>query len=72
MENQFALTIPWKTVLSLTFYVLLLIYAIFTIVLLYHWQNYSVSKAATTQTYVAYFTISLPLLGLMALAALAL
>ena len=72
MENPIAILIPWKTIVALSFYVLLMIYTLFTIILLYHWQNYSVSKSATTQTYVAYFTISLPLVGLMALASLAL
>lgn len=72
MENPLTISIPWHTLVTLTFYVIVMIYALFTLIFLYHWQNYSVSKIATSQTYIAYFIISLPLIGLMGLALLAL
>jgi len=67
MENP--LPIPLfnlTTVLTLVFYVLLISYLIFSTILYYHWQNYSVSARVTYQTYFAFFVISIPLLVIMA------
>lgn len=71
MENPISINLPWSTLITLLFYVLVFAYTLFTIIFIYHWQNYSVSVEATTQTYIAYFIISLPLIGLMGLALLA-
>jgi hypothetical protein len=42
------------------------VYAIFSAILFYHWQNYSMSAAVTVQTYIAFAVFSLPLLAIMA------
>ncbi len=52
--------------LQLGFYLIAIVYAIFTAVLFYHWQSYSVSSAVTLQTYTAFTLFSLPLLIVMA------
>lgn len=52
--------------LTAGFYLLLISYMIFSVILHYHWQNYSVNARVTLQTYFAFFTISLPLLVIMA------
>ncbi len=67
MELSFAFDVtPW---LKVIFYFTLIAYTIFTIILYYHWQHYAMSKTATTQTFLAYFVISIPLiLGLAGIA----
>lgn len=72
MENLAPLMIPLETIVTLTFYFFIVVYAIFSTIFFYHWQSYSTNKAATTATYIAYFGISLPLLGLMGMATLTL
>ena len=70
MENIPSFSIPLDLITTVIFYVMVIIYMIFTIIFYYHWQNYSVEKSATMQTYLAYFVITLPLLALMGLSIL--
>ncbi len=70
MENIPSLSIPFNVITTVIFYVAVIIYVVFTIVFYYHWQNYSVDKSATIQTYLAYFIITIPLLVLMGLSIL--
>lgn len=58
-------TIVITPFLQIGFYLTLIMYAIFTAVLIYHWENYSTSRAATLETYLAYGLVSLPLLLVM-------
>lgn len=62
-------SVPLGPLLQLGLYATLIVYAIFSAVLFYHWQNYSMSKVATMQTYLAYAITSLPLLAIMAIIA---
>ena len=55
-------TIPWPSIMLLTFYILLFSYSVFTAILYYHWQNYSTSKHAAFHTYIAFFVTSVPLI----------
>jgi len=60
----------WSALIQLTFLVSLLIYAIYSIILYYHWNQYSIDKKLTVTTYVAYFGVTLPIivtLGILAL-----
>ncbi len=52
--------------LQIGFYLIAIVYAIFTAILFYHWQNYSISNSVTIQTYIAYALCSAPLLLIMA------
>ncbi|MES2966277.1 MAG: hypothetical protein V4668_00650 [Patescibacteria group bacterium] len=70
MANIPSLSLPLDLITNVIFLVAVIIYVIFTIVFYYHWQNYSVDKSATIQTYLAYFVITLPLLALMGLSVL--
>ncbi len=70
MENIPSLSLPFDVITTVIFYVAVIIYVVFTIVFYYHWQNYSVDKSATIQTYLAYFIITIPLLVLMGLSIL--
>ena len=72
MENLPHLVVPVKTIATLTFYLFLIVYAVFTVILYYHWQSYSMNKGATITTYIAYFTLTLSLIALMGLSLLAL
>ena len=70
MDNPVAVSIPVDLLVQFSFLVFVIIYVVFTVVFYYHWQNYSVDKAATLQTYFAYFIITLPLLAIMGLTTL--
>ena len=70
MENLPSVSVPIDLITTIIFLVALIIYVVFTIIFYYHWQNYSVDKSATLQTYFAYFIITVPLLALMGLSVL--
>ena len=72
MENLPHLILPLRTIVTLTFYLLVIVYIIFTTIFYYHWHSYSMSRSATITTYFAYFTISLPLISFMGLSLFAL
>jgi hypothetical protein len=72
MENFSTPVLPIKTIVTLAFYVLLIMYVVFSVILYYHWQSYSMNKSATITTYVGFFGISLSLIALMGLSLLAL
>ena len=55
--------------LQIGFYLFAIVYAVFSAVLFYHWQSYSMSSTITMQTYLAYALCSLPLLAIMAIIA---
>lgn len=52
--------------LQIGFYLFAIVYALFSAVLFYHWQSYSMSNTVTVQTYIAYALCSLPLVAIMA------
>lgn len=68
METNTIPTLPFNltSALTLVFYVLLISYLIFSAILYYHWQNYSINTRVTLQTYFAFFVVTLPLLVIMA------
>ena len=70
IATPFANSIPLTTVLPLLFYLVTLAYVIFTAILYYHWQTYSANPRTSYITYVAFFSLSLPLIILLAGAAI--
>lgn len=70
MENLPSFTLPLDTIAHVAFYLLVIVYVVFTIILYYHWENYSVDKRATLQTYLAYFIVTIPLIAIMGLGVL--
>ena len=59
-------TLPTGDIATLSFYVVIGVYAIFTAVLYYHWHMYTSDIKMATATYIAYFAITIPLLTVMA------
>ncbi len=55
--------------LKIGFYLTLIFYVIFSVIVIYHWENYATSRVATLQTYIAYGLVTLPLLLIMAIIA---
>lgn len=53
------------TLMTLGFYIVSLVYVIFTVVLYYHWMEYAVEQRVRTLSLAIYFIVTLPLLGLM-------
>ncbi len=58
-------TIPWHSVIYLTFLLSLIGYAIYSVILFYHLQNYSLDAKVSLLTYIFYFSITLPLIAIM-------
>lgn len=52
--------------ISLVFYLVLGVYAIFSAILYYHWNAYSNNLAVTGLTYITYLAITIPLILIMA------
>lgn len=59
-------TFDLTTILLFVFYILLIGYVIFSVILYYHWQSYSVNARVALQTYYAFFAITIPLVVIMA------
>ncbi len=55
------------TLMTLMFYILSLIYVIFSVILYYHWMQYAVDKKVRNLSLLLYITTTLPLLGIMGL-----
>lgn len=58
-------SLPFNTILTLVFYVTLLLYVVFSTVLYYHFSNYATDATGTKITYALYFTLTLPLIAIM-------
>ncbi len=56
------LAIPLKTALTLSFYLALAGYTIFTFVMYYHWKEYSLEGTVTKITLGFYFLTTVPLM----------
>lgn len=56
------LAIPLKTALTLVFYLTVAAYTIFTFIMYYHWNEYSLDGTITKITLVFYFLSTLPLI----------
>lgn len=54
--------VSFKTILILVFYLMTAVYAIFSFILYYHWNEYSIDSVVTKKTLIGYFVITLPLL----------
>lgn len=69
--SQFtAANVPVHEVVLATFYIVVGIYAIFSAILYYHWQEYATDTRVTAYTLITYFTTTLSLIlamGIMAL-----
>ncbi len=51
----------------LGFYIIALLYIVYTLILTFHWKEYSVDAKVTSITLVTYFVFTLPLLLLLAI-----
>ena len=70
MEQTLSLNISLHTIIALGFYFAAFIYIIFTAIIYYHWDQYSIDAAVTRITLIIYFAITVPLmltLGVLAL-----
>lgn len=59
------INLPLKTFISLGFYLMMIFYIIFTAILYYHWNNYSVDPGVTKITYIFYLIITVPLITIL-------
>ncbi len=59
--------VPIDTLTSLGFYGVAAIYIIFTAIMYYHWNAYSIDKNVTRTTLVLYFLITVPLFVILTL-----
>lgn len=59
------LSIPIETVMLLSFYIVLGIYAIFSAILYYHWQTYATDAKVSGLTLTLFFILTVPFLVVM-------
>lgn len=52
--------------LQLVFLILLLVYVIYSVILVFHWKNYGLNLTVTSLTLTLYFAITVPLFLTMA------
>lgn len=64
------IAISLKTALMFGFYILAAAYIIFTIVMYYHWNEYSVDARVTSITLITYFVTTVPLIATLGIIAL--
>jgi hypothetical protein len=62
--------VPLHSFITLGFYIAAAFYIIFSIILYYHWNEYSVEGAVTKITTIAYLVTTLPLVVIMGIVTL--
>jgi len=67
----FSFNFPIDTLLLILFLCILAAYIIFSVILHYHWRQYSANKRMTWVTFVIYAATTIPLMFLLGLTALA-
>jgi hypothetical protein len=70
MEQTLSVNISLHTIIALGFYFAAFIYIIFTAIMYYHWNEYSIDTGVTRITLILYFVMTVPLmltLGVLAL-----
>jgi hypothetical protein len=65
-----SVAISLKTVLMFGFYFAAAAYIIFTIIMYYHWNEYSVDARVTSITIITYFVTTVPLIATLGIIAL--
>lgn len=60
-----SLTLPFTSVIQVTFLITLLVVIIFGVILYYHWEQYAVDTRVKNFTYAAYVLLTIPLIGVM-------
>ncbi len=63
-------SIPLHTVITLGFYGAAAMYIIFTTILYFHWNEYSINDAVTKTTLILYFVITLPIMAVLGITTL--
>lgn len=63
------LQLNWSIIMQVGLYFCLVTFGIYSFILYYHWQSYSMEAKATIVTYLIYLGITIPLLVTMALIA---
>jgi len=70
MSTEFVAALPIDLILWAAFGFILIVFAVYSLVLLWHWKEYSTGRFTTTMNMFVYLGVSLGCLALMALAAL--
>ncbi|HMO78127.1 MAG TPA: hypothetical protein PKA42_03395 [Candidatus Paceibacterota bacterium] len=65
--SNFSNTLPWETLLVLGFYLIAILYIVFSAILYFHWQQYSMNAAVSKTTAILYLSTTLPLIIMMGL-----
>lgn len=63
------ISLPLDTIILVSLYFVLGVYAIFSAILYYHWQTYTVDDKVSSITLMIYSGITVPLLLIMAITA---
>ncbi len=71
MELVPVLGSSYGAIAELIFYLFLLVYIIFSIILVYHWKNYATNARATSLTLISFFSSTLLFVAIAGFALLA-
>jgi hypothetical protein len=63
--NSLGSIVPLGTIVSLSFYLIVGAYIIYSVILFYHWKNYGTDVKVTTVTLVTYLATTVPLIVIM-------
>ena len=63
--SSFPIAVDLPTILTVAFYLLAMLYTIFSTILYYHWSQYAVSSHVRVVSLGLYFCLTLPLVGVM-------
>ncbi len=70
MESPLTFDFPIYDFLALGFYLMMMFYIIFSAVLYYHWDKYSVDPKVTRITYIFYLVTTVPLMTILGIVTL--
>jgi cell division protein FtsL len=65
MPDQIIASLPVEKMTSLFFLITVFVYTVFSGIMYYHWQAYSVDRKVTFLTFIVYSATTLPLLLLL-------
>jgi len=68
--SSLTFTLPLHTIVTLGFYAITTVYALFSIIMYYHWDEYSTDAKVTRVTLVLYFASTVPLIIVLGLTTL--
>lgn len=68
--TSLTLSLPLHTIVTLGFYLMAMLYIVFSTILYYHWKEYSTDAGVTRTTLILYLVTTIPLILIMGITTL--